>query len=129
MKHYNTEKAQTAIFEKFGAFFAFSDDQFNAKKVEGVEYCDAGAGLIAPVGNSSKIWEEIENIQKIKVAWELENNTRQDIIWYNFGNFECQISMDYLDAVDSLSFYGITEKEVDDSWPAYFQMRIDNDHF
>jgi len=37
-----TEEAQTKLFVEKGVFFAFSKDQFNEQKKEGVDYVSAG---------------------------------------------------------------------------------------
>ena len=51
-------EAQTELFNNTGAFFAFSDTQFDEKKKNGVKYAHLGAGLICP----------IENIEQIKTG-------------------------------------------------------------
>ena len=48
------EEAQTKAFEKAGAFFAFSDKQFEEQKKEGVRYSYMGAGLICPKENQKQ---------------------------------------------------------------------------
>ena len=36
------------VIEQHGAFWAFSNEQLNEQKVEGVEYVSLGLGLICP---------------------------------------------------------------------------------
>ncbi len=129
MKHYDVNDEQTKVFDSFGAFFAFGQKQFDEKKVDGISYTHAGAGLITPAGTANALFEALEKINNSKVSWELENNSKHDIIFYNLANYECQITMDYSDAVDNVKDYGITEKEVAAVWPEYFNHCIDNDYF
>jgi len=129
MKHFNIEKQQTAIFEKFGAFFAFGQKQFDERKKEGVTYVNAGAGLLAPKGTAEELCADLAALSKNKIQWELDNNSVKDIIFYSLGNYECQISSDYSDAVDAVKYYGITEAEVAAVWPEYWNHCVDNDYF
>lgn len=43
-----SEEAMTALLKENGAFFAFSDKQFNEQKKEGVQYVNVFAGLVCP---------------------------------------------------------------------------------
>lgn len=58
LSHY-LEEAQTKAFEKAGAFFAFSNSQFDEKKKDGVKYVDMGAGLICPKENMVTLAREL----------------------------------------------------------------------
>ena len=46
---FNMQEKMTALFNKYGVFFAFSDEQFLRQRVEGVEYTTFGAGSVVPV--------------------------------------------------------------------------------
>ena len=43
-----------------GAFWAFSDKQFNEQKKEGVKYVSMGAGIICPKDNVKKLIDEMD---------------------------------------------------------------------
>ncbi len=38
----------TKLFDDYGVFFAFSKEQFDKQKKEGVKYLDGGAGMLIP---------------------------------------------------------------------------------
>ena len=55
------EEAQTMSFDRAGAFFAFSNKQFDEKKVDGVKYINCGAGLICPKDKVEQLMKELKN--------------------------------------------------------------------
>ena len=98
--------------KQHGAFWAFSNEQFNEQKQEGVEYCNAGLGLVCP----------IDNVKQLKIDWELfakqtiendkKENTTEEIIMRELSNYETQISRDIDDTVNALNGYDISRDEV-----------------
>ena len=42
MKHYDIDKQLSEIFDRYSAFFAYSDEQFNRQKKEKVKYTSTG---------------------------------------------------------------------------------------
>lgn len=129
MKHFNQDARMTEAFAKHGAFFAFGNKQFNEKKQEGVEYISIGAGLIAPKSNADSLITALSNITKEKVKWELANNTKKEIIWYELANHECQIVGSWEEAYSAVKCHGITEDEVKAEWSAYMDHCIEHDYF
>ncbi|WP_456303359.1 DUF7659 family protein, partial [Vibrio lentus] len=45
-----------------GAFFAFSNKQFDEAKKEGVKYASLGMGLICPVDNAKQLMTRLDSI-------------------------------------------------------------------
>ena len=45
------------LFKDTGAFFAFSNEQVDEQKQEGVKYVSLGAGMICPKENASRLCE------------------------------------------------------------------------
>lgn len=128
LSHY-TNEAQTNLFNKTGAFFAFSKDQFEAEQKEGVKYISCGAGLICPKENMKTLVDGLGSINKNGIELDMKENGAKDIIWREFANHECQITCDTSDAVDKLADYPITEKEIQDQWSAYWDHCVENDLF
>lgn len=106
------EAKQTALFDKYGAFFAFNSKQFDEQKKEGLTYTHLGAGLIAPKGCAKALFEELEQIHKEGIAQDLEENDKQAIIERELNNYECYYTYDVSDCVDALEDYGITTDEI-----------------
>ena len=117
------------IFDKHGAFFAFSNAQYNEKAKENEKYTSLGAGLICPVSAIKNLKNDMDNAINKYEKQDLKENGKQKIIWRELANYECQISYDISDAVHALKSYGITEAEIKKEWPAYLQHCVDNDYF
>lgn len=100
------DEAQTAIFKKHGAFFAFSDNQFSEKKVDGVNYMDLGSGLICPVENVNDLRRELSEALKQGVKEDVEENGIENIIERELGNHEAWYTGELDDTFEALSCYG-----------------------
>ena len=129
MKNKYVDDGITRTLEKYGAFFAFNQSQFEENKKEGVKYVDLGAGLIGPKENAQKIADGIEAVTKGGVAKDLETRTDKEIIWAEFANYECQIVGSPEDAIDALANYPFTEKQIKKEWAGYWDYCVDNDLF
>jgi hypothetical protein len=131
MKHLSdyTEKATTELMKYNGAFFAFGNKQFEEKKQDGVKYVHLFGGLICPKDNAKNIYSGLDKIRSKGIAKDIAENGLNKIIHREFANYECQISMDYTDAKNSLSDYPITDEDLAREWKIYFQDCIDNDYF
>ncbi len=129
MRHFNTEEKQTEAFEKCGAFFAFSPKQFNKEAAEGKNYTFIGGGLFTPVGTELSLMEALERINQERVAWELENNSLQDIIFDALANYETQLTGDISGAAEDLSEYGIATETIKEHYSDYYKLCVKNDWF
>jgi hypothetical protein len=125
---YTSDKL-SKLWDDNGAFFAFSDEQLDESKQEGVVYVSLGMGLIAPKENASKIIEGLESIHTEGIKQDISENGIKPIIHRELGNYETQISGDISDTVAALGDYGITREQVSAEYPAYFQHCVDNDYF
>ena len=120
---------QTEAFNKYGAFFAFSNSQYNEKKKEGVKYNSLGAGLIAPVGTGKALSNELERIYNEAIKQDVTDNGIKAIIHRELANHECQLTGDYSEVIDKLKDYGITVEQIKTEYPPFLQYCIDNDYF
>ena len=55
-----TEQAISEALSKHGAFFAFSQSQFEEQAVPGLRYCSLGSGLICPEKNALLLSSDLE---------------------------------------------------------------------
>lgn len=106
------EEAQTALFDRLGVFFAFSNKQFDEAKKEGVKYTQLGAGLICPVGKAKELMDELDKIHAAGMKQDLEENTREGVIRRELENHECYYTGDIESCVDRIKDYGITAEEI-----------------
>jgi len=123
------EKAQTKAFTKYFAFFAFSQKQLKEQININFKYANMGSGLICPSIFADKLYKKLESINKKAVARVKETKTDKEIIWYELGNHEAQITCDITDTFEAVKQYGITEKEVLKVYNEYFTYCCDNDLF
>ena len=107
-----TQEAITQAFDKAGAFFAFSNEQFAEKQKEGVKYVSMGAGLIAPKEHAEQLAKDIEIITKKGIELDLQENGKESIIKRELANYECYYTGGIDDCVDALSDYDITREEI-----------------
>ena len=134
MKRYpNFDDKQTEVIKKHGAFFAFSIDQFEQQRKEGVEYTGHKSGMMIPIPNVTNLFNDLDDVVKDKYSWELENNSKKDIIWWELANYETQLtgigSGSFEKAVLALSKYGFTREDVIKEYSDYFEHCINNDYF
>lgn len=120
---------QSAAFDKFGAFFAFSQEQLDDKKKDGIRYASLGCGLIAPVYEAANLSHALGAIYQDAIKQDLAENGIKAIIHRELANHECQITSDYSEIVSILACYGITEDQINNEWSEFFQKCIDNDWF
>lgn len=129
MHHFNIEIKINDLLTANGAFFAFTEQQYNEEALPGVEYKRLYAGMLCPSNNVKMVMNGLDSLSNEKTRWELANNTIKTIIWDSLANYECQITGNYDDAIDALKVYGITETDIKTEWPSYYQNCIDNDYF
>ena len=123
------DNAQSKVFEENGAFFAFSDKQFDEHKVEGVKYVSVGSGLICPIGNAKEVIAGVNTTHAEGIKLRLKDYDLSRIIQYELANYECQISMNYSDAFDVLKDYGVDQEMMDKEWKTYWDYCVEKDLF
>tara|TARA_Y100001973_G_scaffold5113_1_gene7208 strand:+ start:294 stop:689 length:396 start_codon:yes stop_codon:yes gene_type:complete len=124
-----TEEKTSEVLNKYGAFFAFSDKQFNENKKENIKYSRLYGGLIAPSENAKKIMSELKKVTEEGINQDIKENGIKNIIHRELANYECQIVGDITDAYDILKDYGITKKQVLKEYKIFYQKCIKNDWF
>lgn len=103
---------QTELFDRIGAFFAFSTKQFNEARKEGVQYVQGMLGMIYPKGKGQELMDGIDRIHEEGVKQDIKENGKENIIKRELSNHECYYTGDISDCVDRLDSYGITADEI-----------------
>ena len=111
LSHYIQDK-QTQAFNETGAFFAFSNQQFDDEKKEGVKYAVIGMGLICPVDNAKQLMTRLDSIAQEGIAEDIKENGKKAIIRRELFNHECFYTNDICDCVEKLEGYGISYDEI-----------------
>lgn len=115
----------TALYARTGAFFAFSNKQFNEKRVEGVNYVNLGGGLIAPKENASELVQGMQTILEEGIKQDIAEHGIEKIIERELDNHECFYTGEIDDAVDALEDYEITRSQVQDVYRKLYDSRCE----
>src|SRR5690606_17950952 len=95
----------TELFKNNGAFFAYSNKQFNEQKKEGIQYINILAGLMAPKDKAKFILSEMERLYDESVIEHVKNETAEKIISYEYFNHETQLTGETNSIVDLFTEY------------------------
>lgn len=96
----------SALNEKHGAFFAFSDKQIAEQANDELEYCqyDYG-GLVGPVGGGASYRAEADALFDAFTLNVRENVDRTAFIKYELSNLECYLTYDIQEVLMLASHY------------------------
>lgn len=103
---------QTKAFEKYGAFFCFSNAQFEERAQKGVKYCSLGAGMVCPKENAKQLLQELSKIVKEGRQEDKKLHGLENIIERELCNYECYYTGNIDEAVEALKGYGVTAEQV-----------------
>lgn len=117
-----TEQKQTNLFNKYGVFFAFSNEQLQkgiddlkSKGIllEGEKLMRLPLGMLAPSKHAQTVMEKLAKIHKDGRAEDIAENGKEKIIVRELYNYECFYTGDYSEAYENtLKDYGFTLEEV-----------------
>ena len=120
---------QSTLFKATGAFFAFSQKQFDEAKIKDVKYNILGSGMICPKERVDELLTGLETIHTDAIKLDIAENGIKAIIHRELGNHECQITNDTSNVVEHLEPYGITELQINAEWSEFFKECVKNDWF
>ena len=106
------EKKQTALFEETNTIFAFSREQFNKSKKEGITYINMGSGMLTDKRHVKKLLEGLEKIYKDSIQQDIKENGIEAIIKRELANHEAWYTMDITDTKEKLKDYPIKEDQI-----------------
>jgi hypothetical protein len=107
-----TTAPQTALFKTHGAFFAFSNSQFDEQKTEGVTYCQITSGLIAPKEHAKAVVDGLAEINRQGIEQDIKENGESSIIRRELANYECTYTYNLDDCIDALDDYATITVEM-----------------
>ena len=96
---------QSILFKKTGAFFAFSQKQYDEKRQNGVVYVNMGRGMICPKKNASKLIEGLDKIIIESIEEDVTENGAEAIVRREYFNHESQLTGCTEDAFNALREY------------------------
>ena len=111
-----TEEPISKMLATYGAFFAFSNEQFEKAKDPALtpkDYCHIMLGMYAPKIHADALVAEYSQICKDGIEQDIKENGFHNIILRELNNHECFYTGDHTDAWQSLQAYpGLTEAMV-----------------
>jgi len=111
LQDYMSER-QTALFEKTGAIFAFSQHQFDEQKKEGVVYVNCGMGMLCPKENADELFKGLDEIYTSSIKQDIEENGLTAIVVRELNNHEAYYTRDIDSTCDALADYPVTRKDI-----------------
>ena len=103
----------TALYEEYGAFWAFGENQFNEKKKPDVRYVYMLGNLMVPKDGADEFREKLNSIYEQGEKDFLEHNTTEEIIKYDLWNHECYYLCDPSETIENLKQYNISKEEIE----------------
>ena len=132
LQDYMSER-QTETFDKYGAFFAFSNEQLekgiaknkdNGIIEDGEKHASLGLGMIVPSKHAEEVIKKLDKIYTESIAQDIAENGISNIIQRELDNHEYVITGDIEDTVEKLSDYpGIDEDRVKKELPSWREVR------
>jgi len=110
-----TEAAMSAAYAKAGAFYAFSDAQFDESadpNRDKADYTHVFGGLICPTENVKTLLTELEGAITAGIALDMAENGKVAIIKRELANYESYYTGEITPAVENLERYDITREEI-----------------
>jgi len=107
------EVKQTALFNRTGTIFAFSDKQFDEQAIKGKEYSRIGQGMLTQKGNEMKVIKTLEKIYQQAIIQDIKENGIKGVIQRELENYEVYYTNDLEPAMEALKDYPeITQKDI-----------------
>jgi len=106
------EEKQTALFNKTGTIFAFSQKQFEEGRKDNVKYVNLGQGMLAPDENYIEVIETLKKIYKDSIQQDLKENGKDKVILRELLNHEAFYVGNIEDTIHKLEDYPITEDDI-----------------
>jgi len=110
--NYYTDAPIAAALKTYGAFYAFSNEQFLKQKQPDVVYQRGPSGLIIPKDNVDNLIDAMRVAIADGIAARMAEYPIDEIIAYELANYECYYTGQIDDAVDALQPYNVTYDQV-----------------
>ena len=106
------EAKQTALFNRTGTIFAFSQKQFKEGRKDNVKYVHLGQGMLTEKPFVEEVINGLDKIYKDSIQEDLKENGKDKIILRELQNHEAFYVGNIEDTVHKLEDYPITEDEI-----------------
>ena len=108
-------EAQTELFDKYGVFFAFSDEQWDDQvnpELTKADYYHITAGMYCPKENTDDFLTDHAKVVDQGRHTDIAENGLQAIIIRELNNYESYYTGDAEDAIEALKGYPVTTEDI-----------------
>lgn len=105
-------EGQTKAINKAGAFFAFSKQQFDEQKKDGVQYVSTNMGMLCPKDTIDTLLVELDDVYNQGIKDDIADNGLEAIIKRELNNHEAYYTGDIHSTADALADYPVTVEEI-----------------
>lgn len=128
------ETKTSALLDKHGAFFAFSNKQIDEgleeNKAKGfsadkADYCQVSGGMILPKSNVGAFSAEYDAMMSAAREEYLNTYTKAQIIGYELSNHEAGYTGDISDTVDAVAHLGFAREDVLEVYSTWYEENKD----
>lgn len=116
--HEEHQKKLSVMFEEFGVFFAFSKQQFEQSRKEGVEYVRGVADMIIPKDNVKLVGQRLKLIHEEVTSLMREHIPMEKYILYELHNHEAFYTGEMDDVLELAKSY-YPDCTLDDVYKVY----------
>lgn len=106
------EEKQTALFNKTGTIFAFSQKQFEEGRKDDVKYVNLGQGMLTEKPNVEEVINGLDKIYKDSIKQDMKENGKDKVILRELLNHEAFYVGNIEDTIHKLEDYPITEDDI-----------------
>ena len=106
------EEKQTALFNKTGTIFAFSQKQFEEGRKDNVTYVNLGQGMLTEKPNVEEVINGLDKIYRDSIKQDMKENGKDRIILRELENHEAFYVGNIEDTIHKLEDYPITEDDI-----------------
>ena len=105
----------TNVMNNYGAFFSFSNIQFEKKRdknIKNEDYISLDSGIVCPRVNALLLVDEMSRIYEAHAKYVTDTYSTEQIIKHELMNHEIDVTGDITDTADAVECYGITRKDI-----------------
>jgi hypothetical protein len=107
------EEKQTALFNRTGTIFAFSQKQFEEGRKDNVKYVNLGQGMLTEKPFVEEVINGLDKIRKDSIEQDLKENGIKGVIQRELENYEVYYTNDLDPVTEALKDYPkITQQDI-----------------
>lgn len=102
-----------AIFQEYGAFYAYSPEQVAGRAQPGEEYVKREGSMYVPKRHLKAVTDALDAAKKMAADQDMAKHAKDEIILRELLNNDCFYHSDLTQCINSLQIYGYTAEDVE----------------